>query len=65
MVTHLIVGESGRLVDSWEWVMSRSGSPIVISNTELEDSYECSARDSTDLEVIESPVKIVKAPCYW
>ena len=59
------VGEPGRLVDSWKGIMSRSTSPIVISDTELEDSYERSPRASTDLEVLESPVEIVKAPCYW
>ena len=44
--------------------MSRSNSPIFISDTELEDSYERSPRNSNVLEILESPVKIVKAPCY-
>ena len=59
-----IVGDSRRLVDPWDMSWSSSRSPIVISDAELEDSYEQSPCDSTDLEVLESPVKIMKAPCY-
>ena len=45
-------------------IMSWSSFPIFISDTELGDSYEQSSCDSPDLEILESPVKIVKAPCY-
>ena len=56
------VGVCGRV---WKvGIMWRSSSPIFVSDTELEDSYEGS-RDATNLEILESPVKIVKAPCYW